>query len=205
MQLFESVFRPDAGTRILDVGGTHQNWLLGHVSGEVTLLNIDVSDPPPHLPPNLRYVQGDGTNLDYPDRAFDICFSNSTIEHVHTWERQQAFASEVRRVGKSIWVQTPAREFFIEPHWVAPFIHWLPKSRQRKLARNFTIRGLVFRPSNEEVRELVDEFRLLTYEELVELFPDCEIWRERVLGMTKSYIVVRRDSQRPVDQVPTDV
>ena len=192
MRLFHDVFQPERGKRILDVGGTHQTWLLVDIAPDVTLLNIDPSGSNTDLPANLHYEQGDGTRLPYPDGAFDICFSNSTIEHVHSWKRQQAFASEMRRVAREIWLQTPAREFFIEPHWIAPFIHWLPKARQRQLARNFTIYGLVFRPTSARVRELVDEFRLLSYAELVELFPDCEIWRERFLGMTKSYIVVRR-------------
>jgi hypothetical protein len=41
------------------------------------------------------------------------------------------------------------------------------------------------------VRELVDEYRLLTYDEVCALFPDCEIRRERFLGLTKSYVAVR--------------
>jgi Methyltransferase domain len=192
MQMFRETLRPTSETRILDVGGTHWLWLLTDVVGDVTLLNTGAPEEDYDLPPNLRYVVADGTSLPYEDGAFDICFSNSTIEHVHTWERQQAFAAEMRRVGRSIWLQTPAREFPVEPHWVAPFIHWLPKRWRRRLGRNFTVYGLVFRPSKARVSELVDEYRLLTYDELVQLFPDCEVWKERFLGLTKSYVVVRR-------------
>lgn len=192
MRAFAETFRPSADTRILDVGGTDTNWQLLGVPYEVTLLNIVVPEAQGDLPSNVRYVEGDGTALEYSEDSFDICFSNSTIEHVHTWERQQAFAREMRRVGKGIWMQTPAREFFFEPHWLSPFVHWLPKSWQRRLGRNFTLYGLVYRPSRQLVDELVDEYRLLTHAEVVELFPDCEIRRERFLGLTKSYVVVRR-------------
>jgi hypothetical protein len=54
------------------------------------------------------------------DQEYDIAFSNSVIEHVGDWERQAAFASEIRRVGKNLWIQTPAKECPIEPHYLAP-------------------------------------------------------------------------------------
>jgi len=116
----------------------------------------------------------------------------STIEHVHSLDRQRAFASEVRRVGRGLWLQTPARSFPFEPHWLGLFIHWLPRRWQRRLARNFTLWGLVNRPDQQQVDALVDEYRLLDYREMRELFPDCEIRRERFLGLTKSYVAVRR-------------
>jgi hypothetical protein len=49
----------------------------------------------------------------------------------------------------------------------------------------------MLRPTSEDVSQRVDELRLLTYREMQELFPDCEIRRERFLGLTKSYIAVR--------------
>jgi hypothetical protein len=194
MRRFLELFAPTASTRILDVGGTDAFWRLAGVASDVVLLNIDVPVVPDDLPPNMRYVQADGTTLPFPDRSFDICFSNSTIEHVHTYERQQAFASEMRRVGEAIWLQTPARSFPFEPHWLGFFIHWLPERWQRRLARNFTVWGWVNRPTQEQVDELVDEYRLLTHRELRQLFPDCEIRRERFLGLTKSYVAIRRRS-----------
>jgi hypothetical protein len=35
------------------------------------------------------------------------------------------------------------------------------------------------------------ETRLLSHADMREFFPDCEIRRERFLGLTKSYIAVR--------------
>ena len=199
MREFVDAFGEGAGATILDVGGTDSNWRLVDSRADITLLNIVVPAESPDLPANMRYVEGDGTALEYPDGSFDICFSNSTIEHVHTWEQQRAFAGEMRRVGDGIWMQTPAREFVFEPHWLTPFIHWLPKRWQVKLGRNFTVYGLAYRPSGAQVAELVEEYRLLTYREVKELFPDCEIRRERFLGLTKSYVAVRprRDAKAP--------
>jgi hypothetical protein len=191
MDEFVRSFAPRAGMRILDVGGTDLVWRLVDQPAEVVLLNLDVPEQVGPLPANMRYVQGDGTNLPFADGEFDICFSNSTIEHVHTYERQRAFASELRRVGKGIWMQTPARSFPFEPHWLGFFIHWLPKRWQRRVARNFTVWGWVNRPTQQQVDALVDEYRLLDHRELRELFPDCQIRRERFLGLTKSYVAVR--------------
>ena len=109
------------------------------------------------------------------------------IEHVGTWEKQQAFALEARRVARRLWIQTPARSFPIEAHLLAPYIQYLPKSVQHRIVR-WTPRGLL---TPDVVHEIVDEVRLLTYKEVKQLFPDCRIVKERLFGLTKSYIAVR--------------
>ena len=96
-----------------------------------------------------------------------------------------------RRRRMRLWIQTPARGFFIEPHHLTPCIHWLPRPWQRRLIRNFTLRGWIDRPGPAEIEVFLDEVRLLTLAEMQMLFPDCTILRERFCGMTKSYIAVR--------------
>jgi hypothetical protein len=191
--------------RILDVGGTDLNWRIIDQPARVILLNTTIPeegyDPgllaeyadasTPARSVSVEYVLGDGKSVPFADREFDICFSNSTIEHLFRLDEQRRFANEVRRVGRGVWVQTPARSFPFETHWLSPFVHWLPKSWQRRIGRNFTVWGWMLRPSTEGVAQLVDELRLLSYREMQELFPDCEIRRERFLGLTKSYIAVR--------------
>lgn len=94
------------------------------------------------------------------------------------------------RVGKKIYVQTPAREAFIEPHLITPFIHWLPPKIQRKLMRNFTVWGLITRPTQEYIDNFLNERRLLKYGEMKMLFPNSVILKEKFFGMTKSYIAI---------------
>jgi hypothetical protein len=128
-----------------------------------------------------------------PDKSYDILYSNSVIEHVGDWHRQQQFASEARRVGKALWVQTPAYGCPIEPHYMTPFIHYFPPSFQRKIARWFTVWGLIERPNREQVQAMVGSIRLLRKAEMSMLFPDCEIVTERLLWIIpKSYIAIRR-------------
>ena len=191
MGAFAQAFRPDASTTVLDVGGTAFNWSLLEVAPRVTLLNLDLPGDHGGLPEHLQGVRGSGTRLAFGDATFDVAFSNSVIEHVGGPDERRAFAREIRRVGRGVWVQTPARGFFIEPHLLAPFLHWLPIAWQRRLVRWASLWGWVARPSPEQIERFLDQTHLLGASEMRALFPDCELRRERFLGMTKSYVAVR--------------
>jgi hypothetical protein len=195
MARFVQTIAPQSSDKILDVGGTIFNWNLIDYKNDVVILNIlEPDNTGAQIPGNFSFVTGDGTALKYADREFDICFSNSVIEHVGSLENQQRFAREMCRVGKKIWIQTPARSFFFEPHFLTPFIHWLPKDYQKKIARYFTVWGWIARPSQDYIDNFVDETRLMTYEELQEIFPDCIIQKEKFLFLTKSYLIIKEDS-----------
>lgn len=197
MTWFRERMRPATETQILDVGGYPWVWPDSQVSSRITILNL-------HILPGLenqwkdRYnlVIGDATCMQYRDQQFDIVFSNSVIEHLGTYQQQEKFAKEVRRVGKDLWIQTPAKCFFLEPHLLTPFIHWLPKRTQISFARYFTVWGWIARPTKEKAFEYVNELRLLNESEMRRLFPDCEIVKEKILGLTKSYIAVRRTENK---------
>ena len=189
MAQFEELFRPTSSTRIIDVGGTEFNWSFISAAPQVTLLNIT---GPERVDGRFEHVHGDGRRLQYATKSFDIAYSNSVIEHVGTWEDQVAFASELRRVGRQYYVQTPNRWFFVEPHLWTPAIHYLPTDVICRLARNFTLWGWIMRPSQEYVDEFVRVIRLLDRKEVATLFPDAIILEEKVLGLTKSFIACRK-------------
>jgi hypothetical protein len=192
MRRFVGTFRPGPETTVLDVGGSAFNWELAGTQARITLLNLVSSAETRALAHRYTLVSASGTELPYRDEAFDVVFSNSVIEHLGSLERQQAFATEIARVGRGIFVQTPARGFFLEPHLLTPFVHHLPRAWQRRLLRRFTVWGWLTRPSREAVDRFVAETRLLDGREMRALFPDCVIHRERFLGLTKSYLAVRR-------------
>jgi hypothetical protein len=195
MNRFAEVFRPTAETTVLDVGGTSYNWEQIGARFPITLLNT-VPQEADGLGAHFTLVQGSGTQLEFADRSFDIAFSNSVIEHVGPLEVQRAFAEELRRVGRQVWVQTPARSFFFEPHLLAPFIHFLPLSWQRRLVRNFSLWGWLTRPSQASVDGMLGGLRLLDYATFRSLFPDCEIRRERFMGFTKAFVAVRIEARK---------
>jgi len=192
MQKFSEIFRPTQDTRILDVGGTPEFWIQVPIKSRITILN-------PHiLPDGQKYrdryelVVGDGCKLDYSDKEYDIVFSNSVIEHVGSKERQMEFAREVVRVGRGYWVQTPARIFPIEPHLLALFTHWVPRTQQKYLVRYFTIWGLVTKPSYMRVEEFLRGIRLINYREIRGFFPDSTIIVERWMSLPKAYIAYKK-------------
>jgi len=151
----------------------------------VVLLNIDEQP----VPPGFIALRGDARHTEFPDQSFDLAFSNSVIEHVGTWEDQQAFARELRRVGKTVFCQTPARSFFFEPHYFTPFVHWFPfLLKHYWFVRHFTWYGVKWKPAREQVMDFQSHLRLLTHSEMRILFPNCVIRRERFLGMTKAYL-----------------
>jgi hypothetical protein len=194
MNRFVKTFQPTSETAVLDVGGTPYNWERIDATFPITLVNIEPLESD-GLDARYTLVQGSGAQLDFPDRSFDIAFSNSVIEHVGSLEEQRSFANELRRVGRQVWVQTPARSFFFEPHLLTPFIHYLPLSWQRRLVRNFTLWGWITRPSRASVDRMLGELRLLDYAAFQELFADCEIRRERFLGFTKAFVAVRIEAR----------
>ena len=196
MRRFLRTFAPSDATPVLDVGGTPFNWDLIGRPAPVTLLNL--SRPAGAEPGGFSQVRASGTALPFRDGSFALGFSNSVIEHVGPSGEREAFASELRRVARGLWVQTPARGFFFEPHLLTPFIHYLPRSWQLRLVRRFTVWGWLTRPDPAAVERAVNGTRLLSHREFAALFPDCEIRRERFLGWTKAYVAVRRrPSQLP--------
>ncbi len=191
MEAFMRTFAPTEETTVLDIGGTAYNWSFVTPLPRVTLLNLA---PPGDLSAgsSLTFVEGDARALPYGDGAFDIAFSNSVIEHLGTLSDQERFAAEARRVARGLWIETPARSFPVEPHLVAPLVHFLPTRWQRTVIRRATVWGLATKPSPAEVDAFLAEVRLLGRAEFECLFPDCELVVERVAGLAKSYIAVRR-------------
>lgn len=195
-QKFCETIIPKQTDHLLDIGGYPFNWYSRKsVIGKVDVLNLhldEIFDAPPNAP-QIRALKGDARKLNMENSSYDIIFSNSVIEHVGNFSDQQDFAREARRVGMRLWIQTPAYECPIEPHYLGLFIHWFPPPLHAKLARWFSIRGLVKSTSSEDLTSIAKNTRLLTKNEMLELFPDCEIWTEYLLYIfPKSYVAIRR-------------
>lgn len=181
--------------RVLDVGGTLDLWRLAPVRPDLILLNH--SRAAGDIGSGAPVVFGDGLALPFGDASFDLVFSNSVIEHVGDAHAQEVFASEIARVGRSYWVQTPHRRFPLEQHLWMPALHWLPRRAQRRLLRSrITPWEWIARPDPTERRYYIshycDSVHLLNRREVSRLFPDASMVVERVLGWPKSLIAYRR-------------
>jgi hypothetical protein len=204
-RLFESLVASlEPPVRMIDVGGTNGFWegrgWADREGVEITLVNLRAGE---QRHSNIIPVAGDAADLsEYRDASFDVAFSNSVIEHLFTLDRQEAMARELRRVAPAYWVQTPSYWFPIEPHFLVPAWHWLPKEvRVRILLR--TRVGWVDRcASPEAARDIVEQIRLLRRKEVARLFPEAQIVPERFFGVVKSWIAIA-GFRRPVDAART--
>ena len=174
--------------RIIDVGGRRDYWDNVGFEGisQITLINIDPDEIGRKTDRGDLFEDrvGDARSLsDVEDNAFDFYHANSVIEHVGTWEDMKAMAAEARRVAKSGWVQTPAWEFPIEPHFRLPFVHWLATPARTSLIR---LAPSYRKLDHDRRRAHAERINLLTKGEMQFLFQGCDIYVERFV-LAKSY------------------
>lgn len=185
--------RLNSSSKVLDLGGNLFFWELarelGFVLPKVTIVNLD--KPRQAVPSYAEWIVADAMKLSFPDNHFDVVFCNSLIEHLGTRESQKRLATEIQRVAPRYFVQTPNRHFFLEPHLLTPFVHWLPATLRGKMIRNFTLWGLLMRPSRAQCQSLINEIRLLDPEEMRDLFSESQIHVEKFAGMPKSVIAIK--------------
>lgn len=192
LQLLVPLLIHGVDTSLVDVGGTPEFWLRAGRMAHVTIVNISRPAIADQLPSWMECRLATGTALPYADDSFDVAFSNSAIEHLGSLAAQRSFATEIARVGRSYFVQTPSMAFPVEPHYLTPFVHWLPKRVRRRLVRRFTIWAWITHPAQGYVDRMVDEIRLLTRTELSALFPGAGILTERFWCWPKSLIAIKR-------------
>jgi SAM-dependent methyltransferase len=123
---FFSRARLAPGARVLDLGCGRIG--LRALEPALDITGVDLQERPDYPGP---FVCADAAaGLPFANDEFDLVYCSSVIEHVAP-ERRQAFASELRRVGRGWFVQTPAFSFPIEPHSLLPGAHWLPVAQRR--------------------------------------------------------------------------
>lgn len=184
------------GIRVLDLGGGPSIWEHMPVPLDITILNLPggfrtlVGDQVHCSATSMhtfRYIEGDACNVhQFPDRSFDLVFSNSVIEHVGPHEKQEEFAREVLRLGNSFWVQTPSALFPIEAHSGLPFYWFYPEWFRARLLRN----------SQKKLpswwTDYIASTRVLSRKRMADLFPNARIRVEFMLGLPKSYVAYRQ-------------
>jgi SAM-dependent methyltransferase len=167
---FFALTRLRPGARVLDVG-CGQLGLRGFEPG-LAITGVDLGERPSYPGPFVRADAAEG--LPFAEGEFDLVYCSSVIEHVPR-SRRQAFAAEIRRVGRGWFVQTPAFSFPVEPHSLLPAAHWLPVAVRRRYWRLGAAGGW-------------EEISLLRRGEMEALFGPARA--ERFAGLTKSWVCV---------------
>jgi SAM-dependent methyltransferase len=211
-RVFRSLIQVTERTTILDVGSEKGHAIHQVLSGTpaqpanvyIADISADAVKEGQRLYQFNPVVLGEDGSLPFPDGHFDVVYCSSVIEHVtcpkdlvweihassefraHAVSAQRRFAAEIRRVGRSYFVQTPYRHFPVESHSWLPFLNWLP--------RPVVIR--ILRLSNRYwIKQTKPDFYLLDRQEFGKLFPDADIYVERLLGIPKSLIAVKKNNQ----------
>ena len=179
--------------RICDLGGSRHFWDklgLDIPRQNITIYNIS-SDETQGVKTaeagDIKVVLYDGKRLPVEDGSFDLLVCNSVLEHVSPLQRQ-ALVAEMHRVARHVFCQTPARSFPLEPHFLMPFVHWLPRRVGFGLVHVSPWR-LLSRPSAATIHEYWWGTQLLGRKEVERLFPQACIESERLMGLVKSYYV----------------
>lgn len=175
---------------VLDLGGTAQFWSGFPVRpAHVTLVNLT---PVPSTGDWVTTVTGDACAPPELVRnaRFDLVVSNSVIEHVGGHVQRQRFADAVSTSADRHWVQTPYRYFPIEPHWLFPFMQFLPLRVRAAITQYWPLSPA--RAGN--LRDAVGNaasVELLSITEMRSYFPDSTLWYERFGPLVKSITAIR--------------
>lgn len=205
-RLFCELLKPYPGVRILDLGGGEGQFstrITQHIKAAVTVADIlDYRAEVTALGFEFVLLQ-EGVPLPFDTQEFDIVICNSVIEHVtlpkelcrtavlddaewheRAYRAQAAFATEIRRVGRGYFVQTPHRHFPIDLHMWLPFTNWL-SHRQVVRVANITDRYWIKWTGDRD-------WNLLDVADMRRLFPDGQVVVERLIGLPKSIVAYNR-------------
>jgi hypothetical protein len=191
-QLFGRLFPDIAALHVVDLGGTTEWWHRAPVRpASVTIVNL--VEPGETSESWLRPVVGDAcaarqalSDAGCPS-SYDMAFSNSLIEHVGGHAARSALAREVLALAPRYWVQTPYRYFPVEPHWLFPGLQFVPMAARAPLAARWPLSHSQPADPASAMAE-VQWTELIGIAELRAYFPDSEIHREKLAGLTKSIV-----------------
>lgn len=181
--------------RVLDLGGTVQAWERAPVTpAHVTVLNL--TEPGEPSTDSIVPILGDACDAAAVLEAtssrteFDLVFSNSVLEHVGGHANRTRFAESVRSLAPLHWVQTPYRYFPVEPHWLFPGMQFLPLALRARIAASWPLAHSPS-PTLDKATSAAMWTELVSMTEMRHYFPESQIARERLLGLTKSIIAIK--------------
>ncbi|MEM7163017.1 MAG: class I SAM-dependent methyltransferase [Bacteroidota bacterium] len=181
--------------KICDLGGTFRYWQVfpfeefTSIEFQIDLINIEEKRFKDKVSlPNVVFnsMVGDGCDLSsISDNSYDLSHSNSVIEHVGNWQRVKAFALESKRIAEYYYIQTPNYWYPIEPHYMLPFVHMMPRPIHTRFLQ-------VFKKLNfDRASANFDENRMLSRKEFKHLFKESKHHTEWLV-LPKSFVAMSK-------------
>lgn len=134
-RIFRNSLKPKSNQKVLDVGVREDETLVDSNFFErrypypysLTAVSVEKVNQLSKKYPSIKFQKIEvGKKLPFRNNSFDIVVSWATLEHVGTRKQQAFFLKELFRVGERVFVTTPNKNFFYEPHSGLFFLHWLP-------------------------------------------------------------------------------
>ena len=204
-EIFKLHLQPNESHTILDLGGGNGTYISKILPFRKNITVADIDQSMLEVSAGRGYkilLMDESGRIPCENRCFDIVFCSSVIEHVtidknqiDTFQsnfefkkaalhRQKIVADEIRRVGKSYFVQTPYKYFPLESHSRLPFfIVLLPRNMQVNLIKLF--RKFWF-------AKTTSDWNLLTLRDMRLLFPEADIVKEKLFFFTKSLMAIHK-------------
>ena len=197
LELFYEKFNPAENTQILDIGaevnidGDRGLQLIDSYrwKGKLSALNISES----HIEhvkknyPMIDAVVGDACKLPWPDKHFDVVYSNAVIEHVGDYNRQKQMAKEIIRVAKNWFVTTPNKRYPFEFHLRLPFVTWLPGNTYLKVGNIISYNHV---KKKYTLGNKCEGLRLLTPKEFSACFPSSNMIKQQITFMPETLVAI---------------
>jgi len=202
--IFLDYMGPSEEDKILDLGSEDGSYMASIIPFRKNVFIADI-DLKMLLRGKNKYgfqtvvIEEDGA-LPFEDNYFDIVHCSSVIEHVgidksemwdvkdgvafakQSFQRQQKFANEIRRIAKRYFIQTPNKNFAIESHTWLPFVQFLPRS---------VLISFIKWLNKWWIKKTSPDWHLLKCKQMQMLFPDADIVKENIGFLCKSIIAVK--------------
>jgi ubiquinone/menaquinone biosynthesis C-methylase UbiE len=199
-ELFYEIIKPNKDMSVLDIGAQvsgsasdNPNFIDQYKwKDKVTALNIMDK----HIAlikekyPQVNVVVGDACSLPWPDKHFDIVYSNAVVEHLPNYEMQTKMASEIMRVGKSWFITTPNRWYPFEFHMRLPFVTWIPFDWYRHFSR--IVRYNHIKNKYTWFNNSSADLSLLSSSRLKKCFKGSKIIKLQITFMAETLIVIKK-------------
>lgn len=200
LRLFYEQMQPSEQTKILDVGSQvapddqADCQLINSYPWKSSLSTVNIMEQHTHAIrqrfPEIDARTGDARCLPWPDKHFDVVYSNAVIEHVGDLDDQRKMASEIMRVGRRWFVTTPNRWYPFEFHLRLPFVTWLP-------GQAYLACGRIIRYNHVRGKYVFGcdcaGLRLMTVRDLRTCFPGSRIVSMRVTFMAETLVAIGGD------------